>query len=194
MNVLGIAITLGRFVGAGEEIHLDDNGEVITHHWLLPETPEIIWGGLASLLIFWLLFKFAGPTVKKAMAARTQRIQEQLDQASTAKAAATTEAAQIRQAKGDIAAERSRIMAEAEAQAAAVRDDGRARLATELADLESKGHADIAAAGNRVGDELRGEIARLSSAAVDHVVSGSLDDATQQELIESFISRLEAIR
>lgn len=194
MNVLGVAVTLGRMVAAGEEVHVDDDGKVITHHWLLPETPEIIWGGLAALLIFFALAKFAGPMIKKGMAARTERIQDQLDNAAKAKSDAATEAAQIRQAKGDIAAERSRIMADAETQAAAIREDGQARLVTELADLEAKGDADIAAAGNRVGDELRAEIARLSNAAVDHVVTGTLDDSTQQDLIESFISRLEAIR
>lgn len=194
MNVLGVAVTLGRLVAAGEEVHVDDDGKVITHHWLLPETPEIIWGGLAALLIFFALAKFAGPMIKKGMAARTERIQDQLDNAAKAKSDAATEAAQIRQAKGDIAAERSRIMADAETQAAAIREDGQARLVTELADLEAKGDADIAAAGNRVGDELRAEIARLSNAAVDHVVTGTLDDSTQQDLIESFISRLEAIR
>ncbi len=192
MNVLGIAVTAGHFL-AGEEIVVDSQGHVTTHSWILPETAEIIWGGLASLIIFFLLVKFAGPAIKKGMAARTQRIQDQLDGAAQAKAAATAEAAQIRQAKGDIAAERSRIMAEAEAQAAAIRQDSAARLASELADLEAKGHADIAAARGRVGDELRSEIARLSSAAVDHVVSGSLDESTHQDLIEQFISRLEAM-
>ena len=49
-------------------------------------------------------------------------------------------------------------------------------------------------AGNRIGDELRAEIARLSNAAVDHVVTGSLDDSTQQELIESFIARVGAAK
>mgnify|MGYP006331935673 CR=1 FL=1 len=54
--------------------------------------------------------------------------------------------------------------------------------------------ADIASANARVGDELRAEIARLSSAAVDHVVTGSLDEATHQELIESFIANVGAGR
>ncbi len=70
--------------------------------------------------------------------------------------------------------------------------DGRARLAQEVAELEAKAVADIAGAEGRVGDELRAEIASLSAAAVDHVVSGSLDDATHQELIESFIKTVGA--
>ena len=42
-----------------------------THHWLLPETAEIIYGGLASVIVFLGLYKFAGPMVKKSMKDRT---------------------------------------------------------------------------------------------------------------------------
>ena len=192
MNVLGIIATIGRQVAAEEELHFDENGDVVTHHWLLPETAEIIWGGIASLLIFAALIKFAGPQIKKALAARTERIQKELDAAAADQRSASAEAAQIRQAKGDIAAERARILADADAQAAAVIEDGRSRLQQELAEIEAKTLADIAAAQSRTGDELRAEIARLSIAAVDHVVSGSLDDVTQQQLIENFIARVGA--
>lgn len=171
----------------------DDKG-VITHSPILPETAEIIFGGLASVLIFVLLAKFAGPQIKKAMAARTARIQKQLDDAKADRESAAKEATDIRQAKGDISAERNRIMADAETQAASVLTEGRARLATELAELEAKAQTEIAASANRVGDELRAEVARLSVAAVDHVVTGSLDAATHQELIENFISRVGAGR
>ena len=186
MNVLGIIATAGRLMS--EEIVTDSNGDVTTHHWLLPETAEIIYGGLASLIIFYALFKFGGPLVKKSFAARTEKIQKELDAAAADKSAAATEAAGIRAAKGDIAAERARLLSDAETQAAAVLEDGRARLAVEVADVEAKAVTDIASAQGRVGDELRAEIARLSAAAVDHVVTGSLDDATQQELIENFIA------
>ncbi len=189
MNVLGI-YTTARL--AAEEIVTDSDGNVVTHSSFLPETAEIIWGGLASLIIFYALYKFGWPAMKKSFNARTARIQKELDDAAADKASAATEAGDIRQAKGDIAAERARIMAEATAQADAVLADGRARLVTEVAELEARSAAEIEAARGRVGDELRAEISRLSSAAVDHVVSGSLDDATQQELIEHFISRVGA--
>jgi F-type H+-transporting ATPase subunit b len=194
MSVLGIIATTGRIAGRvlEEEITTDADGHVTTHHWLLPETAEIIYGGIASLLIFFALYKFGGPAIKKSFAARTAKIQGEIDAAAADKVAASTEAAGIRSAKGDIAAERARLLSDAESQAAAVLEDGRARLAAEVADVEAKADADIATAHSRVGDELRAEIARLSSAAVDHVVTGSLDDATQQELIENFISRVGA--
>jgi F-type H+-transporting ATPase subunit b len=177
-----------------ESFGIDKNGHVTTSNWLLPGSAELIYGGLASLIIFALLAKFAGPQIKKAMAGRTARIQKELDSAAADKASAAKEAADIRQAKGDIAAERARIEAEAQAQAAAVLTEGRARLASELAELEAKAQAEMAASANRVGEELRAEVARLSVAAVDHVVTGTLDDATHQELIENFIARVGATR
>jgi F-type H+-transporting ATPase subunit b len=186
MNVLGAIIRPMAKCG------VDDAGECVTSSPLLPEAAELIYGGLASLIIFFALYKFAWPQMKKALDARTARIQKELDEADAAESAATTEVVQIRQALGDIEAERARILADADAQAAAVLADGRARIEAEVADLQAKAAADIAAARGRSTDELRGEIARLSSAAVDHVVRGSLDDSTHQELIEGFIARVGA--
>ena len=52
-----------------------------SHHWLYPETGEIIYGGLVSVIVVGALVKFAGPMVKKSFADRTARIQKQLDDA-----------------------------------------------------------------------------------------------------------------
>jgi F-type H+-transporting ATPase subunit b len=192
MNVLGIIAAASRI--AGETVTTDPQHHVVTNNAYVPGTSEIVWGGLASVAVIGLLVWKAGPAAKKFFAARTERIQKELDGAAADQAAAAAEAAGIRQAKGDIAAERSRIMAEAAAQAETIIADGRTRLVAEVAELEARSASDIEAARGRVGDELRAEISRLSSAAVDHVVSGSLDDATHQELIENFISRVGAAK
>lgn len=162
-------------------------------HWLWPADAELIYGSLASILIFAALYKFAGPAVKKAMAARTERIQTELDESAAAKAAAEAEAAGIRQAAGDIDAERQRLFAEADAQAEALLADGRARLEQEVVDLEARAAADIAVTAGRANDELRAEISRLAAVATDRVIAGGvIDDGTQQALIENFIARVGA--
>ena len=165
-----------------------------THHWLLPETAEIIYGGIASLIIFAALYKFALPAAKKGMAARTERIQKELDDAANAKSKATSDATAIRSALGDIAAERSRILADADAQAAAVLQEGRARVAKEVADLEAKADADLAAAQGRSNDELRAEISLLAAKATPIVIQRTLNDQTKNELVESFIANVGAAR
>lgn len=163
-------------------------------HWLLPELPEIIYGGISSLLIFAALWKFAVPQFKKALAARTERIQKELDASAEDLASARTDAANIRTALGDIESERSRMLNEARAQSEAMLADGRTRLTAEIADLEARAQSDLATVAARSGDELRAEIARVSTVAIDSVLPSVLDDATHQSLIENFISKVGASR
>jgi F-type H+-transporting ATPase subunit b len=192
MSVLASASVLAaHLLPASEEVPFDDQGYT-TEHWLFAPTWETIIASTASIIVFGAIYKFAGPTIKKAFSDRTEGIQKQLDDSSAAKAAAEAEAVNIREAKGDIDAERSRLNAEADVQAEALLVDGRERLDAEMAELESRADADIAAAADRSSDELRAEIARYSSAAVEQIASNSLDDAAQQGLIESFITRVGA--
>ena len=193
-----------------------------THHWLWPETAEIIYGGIASVLVFSLLAKVAGPLAKKAFADRTARVQGEMDNAAAALDKATQEAARIRSALGNVDAERSRLFAEADTQAAAVLADGRARIIAryaslaaapsvaaligaelgwdearieaEAADMVAKAEADIAAAAGRVNDELKSEIARLSALAVERVVRSTVDDSARQAMVEDFINKVGAAR
>lgn len=169
-------------------------GGFTTHHWLLPETKEIIYGGLASLVIFTALFKFGAPAAKKALAARSERIGNEIESARKARGAAEADAQRIRAALGDINSERARILAEADAQAATILSEGRARVDAEMADLEAKSLADIANASSRAGDELKAEISRLSSIAVENVVARVVDDRVRQDLVESFITNVGAQR
>lgn len=184
-------LAAGRLLPGAEEIPFDDKGYT-TVNPILPPWKELIPGSLASIIVFGLLYWKAGPIIKKSFTDRTARIQKQLDDAAAAKTAAEAEASRIRQAQGDIDAERGRLYAEADMQAEALLADGRVRLATEIAELEARAESDIASAAGRGNDELRAEIARHSGTAVDAIVRETLDDAAQQELIESFIARVGA--
>lgn len=172
-------------------------GEPLTyesHSWILPETAEIIYGGIASVIVISALVKFAGPMVKKSLNARTERIQADIDNARGTRENAEIEAGRIRTALGDINAERARILAEADVQAAAVISEGRNRVKAEMAETEAKAMSDIANASGRAGDELRAEISRLSSVAIERVIATTVTDNVRQDLIENFISNVGAAR
>ncbi len=184
-------LAAGRLLPGAEEIPFDDKGYT-TINPILPPWKELLPGSLASIIVFSLLYWKAGPIIKQSMKDRTARIQKELDDAAGAKTAAEAEATRIRQAQGDIDSERTRLYAEADAQAEALLADGRVRLAAEIAELEARAAADIVSAAGRGTDELRTEIAKHSGVAVDAIVRDTLDDAAQQELIENFIARVGA--
>ena len=131
--------------------------------------------------------------MKKSFAARTAKIQKELDDAAADKDRQPTEAAGIRQAKGDIAAERARIWPRPTTQAERVLDRRSGSPGHRGRRARGQGRQPTSpppAAASATSCVPRSPGCR--SAAVDHVVSGSLDDATQQELIENFIARVGA--
>jgi len=174
------------------EWDIDDDGFVTAADPILPPIKEIFIGGAATLIVFAAIWKFAGPAIAKGLRDRTARIQGDLDGAAEAQVDADRQAAEIRTALGDIDGERTRLFAEADTQAESILADGRVRLDHEIAELHTRADADIATASSRSGDELRSEIGRFSSASIERVVAETLDDAAQQELIESFIQRVGA--
>jgi F-type H+-transporting ATPase subunit b len=159
---------------------------------IFPPIGEIVLQTIASAIIFGLLFKFAGPAIKKYYADRTIRIQRELDEAAAAKETAVGEAAQIRASLGDIGSEALKLHREAEETAAALLAEGRSRLTAEVAELEARAAAEIASLASRSGDELRGEISRHASRAIDLVVAESITESTHQQLIEDFIAKVGA--
>ncbi len=165
-----------------------------SHHWLFPEIGEIIYGGIASIAIFYVLYRFGWPTAKRSLEARTAKIQKELDDSVSARAQAEADAVNIRKALGDIASERAKMLADADTQVTAILAEGRARIAAEVADVEARAAAELAASRSRLGDELRAEIARLSAAATAAAVRASLDDRMQQELVDGFIAKVGASR
>jgi F-type H+-transporting ATPase subunit b len=159
---------------------------------IFAEAKEVIWGGIAFLIILVLMIKLALPPAKKAMAARTARIQSELDAGEAARSNAQTEAQQIRTALGDIGSERARLLAEADTEAAALLVEGRARLEQDVADLMAKARIDLQTASGRVNEELQSEIARASAEAIERAVTESIDYNTHRRLIDDFIAKVGA--
>jgi F-type H+-transporting ATPase subunit b len=165
-----LSTVAARAIVVRSEFGVDDDGYVTSHNPIFPPTTELLISLAATLVVFGLLYKFAWPAIAKGMKDRTSRIQGELDGA----------------------AERSRLFAEADTQAEALIADGRARLEDEVAEMEARAEADIAAAATRSSDDLRADIARYSADALERMVSTTLDDTVQQELIEGFIARVGA--
>jgi F-type H+-transporting ATPase subunit b len=167
-------------------------GKFEAHHPWWPEGKEILWGGLAFLIVGWILWKFAGPALAKGLRQRSETIGTQLADAAAARSQAQTEAAAITSALGDIATEKARIIEQARSQADTIRTEGLARVEAELAETRARALADIEASKNRAVGEVQAEIAVHALAAAERVVVASLDDARKVALVEEFIAKVGA--
>lgn len=157
---------------------------------LLPEPAEIIWGGLAFLVVFFFMWRLGLPAIKKGMDNRTERIRSDLDAAENQRVEADGILADYRAQLADAKNESARIIEEARQSADALKKDQEARLQTDLADLRSKAAADIDAAKVQAIADLRGEVASLAIGAAEVVVGHNLDQPTQVQLIEDYINQV----
>ena len=153
-----------------------------------PAVPEILWGGIAFLIVLAVLMKFAFPALKKGLKDREEKIRDDLESASRAREEAEAEAAQYRAQIGDARSEGNVIVEEARADAERIRREVVARAESEAADIRERAQEDIRLAQERAVSDLRAQVADLSIGLAEKVVERNLDRDTQIALIESYIN------
>jgi F-type H+-transporting ATPase subunit b len=156
----------------------------------LPHTTELIWGSIAFLLVVALLWWKVGPLAKKAMVGRTERIQSEMDAATKLRTDAEAERDAIREALADSDTEAARIVSEAQETADKLRADILGRIDSDIVALRDRHETELAAARRQAQADLAGEVQRIAATAAERIVETSLDDATHQSLIESYIAQV----
>jgi F-type H+-transporting ATPase subunit b len=157
---------------------------------ILPEPNEILWGGLAFLIVFILLSKFAFPALRKGMEARSAKIEGDLKAAESAKAESDKVLAEYRAQLADAKAESNRIIEEARVQAEAVRKDMLVRAEADAAAVRTKATEDIAAQAERVKADLQTHVKTLSIELAEKVVGSNLDRGANEALVDRYIAEL----
>jgi len=161
---------------------------------ILPATNEIIWGGLAFLILLFVLWKFALPPVRKTMEARTERIRNDLMQAEAARVEAEGVLARYQAQVADSRAEGQRIIEESRQAADALRADLERRAQADIAEIRQRAEADVESSKQQALADVRAEVASLALGAAERVVERSLDRETQLQLIENYINSVGATR
>jgi F-type H+-transporting ATPase subunit b len=182
--VLAHALTLA--VTAAEEVKAKNP--------ILPETKEIVWGGLAFLIVFGLLAWKAWPAIKKALQDREDKIRGDLEQAESIRNQAETELADYQRQLADARNEAGRIIEEARRSAEGVRKDLIARAEADAAEIRAKAQDDIRAASERAMADIQGKVSDLSIELAERIVQQNLDRATQIQLIENYINEVGGTR
>ncbi|MFM8305311.1 MAG: F0F1 ATP synthase subunit B [Actinomycetota bacterium] len=153
-----------------------------------PALPEIIWGGIAFLIVLGVLMKFAFPALKKGLKDREEQIRSDLEAASRAREEAEAESAQYRAGIGDARSEANVIIEDARSDAERIRREVVERAEAEAADIRERAQEDIRLAQERAMSDLRAQVADLSIGLAERVVERNLDRDTQVALIESYIN------
>ena len=158
---------------------------------IVPSMNELVWGSIASVVLFWLAAKYGYPQVKKGMDARSERIRKTLDEAETAKDEARSILDQYRSQLSDAKNESARIIEEARQSADKLRQDLKKQAEAEVAEIKSRAQEDIAAQVERAMGDLRARVADMTIELTEKVVQRNLDRETNLALIERFIDEVD---
>ena len=155
---------------------------------ITPATPELLWGGIAFLIVAVALMKFAFPGIKKALAAREEKIRGDLEGAEAARREAEAEKANYEAQLGDARAQANTIVEEARVAAEQVRRDLIAKAEGDAAEIRTRAQEDARLAAERAMSDLQGRVTDLSIELAEKIVEHNLDRDTQLALVESYIS------
>lgn len=181
---------------ANEEcIHiLEDGGDIDdcqeAPSQILPETNEIIWGGLAFLVLLFVLWKFGLPPIRNMMKQREDRIRGDLERAEEAKTEAEGVLAEYQRQLADARNEAGRIIEEARQSADQLKRDLTARAEADAAQIRERANQDVRLATERATADLQGRMAELTIELAEKIVQRNLDRDTQTALIESYINEV----
>lgn len=185
--MLNLISSVTVVLAATEGEHEEANGAILP-----ADFNEVIWGSLAFFLVAGLLIWKALPAAKKALAARTDRIAGELDDAQRARADAEGALASVRTQLSGADAERTGLIDEARRTAVAIAAEGEARTEREAAQARERATRDIAASQQQAMADLQAMVGGLTLGAAELVVRKNLDDRTHDELIDSYIAGLSA--
>jgi len=157
---------------------------------ILPSVPELVWGSLAFLIVFLLMWKYAFPSVKKGMDARTERIRDSLSTAEQAKTDAQNVLEEYQRQLADARNESNRIIEDARQTAEALRRDLMARAEADAAEVRTRATADIEAAKDRAMEELRSQLTQLTLQLTELVVKRNIDRDANARLVDDYISSI----
>ncbi|MCX7621690.1 MAG: F0F1 ATP synthase subunit B [Acidimicrobiales bacterium] len=169
-------------------------GEDKWYYWLFHDWREMVITAIASIIVFALLAWKAGPAIKGMWNGRIDRIAKEISDAEAARSEAEQAYAEVQANLVNAEAERSRILAEARQTAEAVKRQLVERGEQEASDLRARAVIDIENAKKQAIADLQAEVAALALGAAEAVVRSNLDQATQAQLIDQYISQVGAAR
>jgi F-type H+-transporting ATPase subunit b len=157
---------------------------------LLPETAELIWGVVAFLLLFLLLWRYALPSMNRMLDERRARIQGQLEEAEQIRNEAEELRRQYQQQLREARAQANEIVEQARADADRVREQKVKDADEEAQAIRQRARDDAEAERSRLVQQLRAQVAALSVDLAGRIVHRELDEEQHSTLVDEYIDQL----
>lgn len=151
-------------------------------------TPQLFWLAVTFTVLYWLMKRVALPRVADVVAAREQRIANDLDRAGSLKAEAEEAMQAYEKTQAEARARAAEIVRQAEAAIAKETAARQAQLADDLGRRLKDAESRIAAAKANAMSNLAGVSSEVARAAIERLIGESIAPA-DVERVTSAIAR-----
>ena len=164
------------------------------HNPLLPPVGEIVVGLITFGILLFVLIKFVFPQMEKTFVARREAIEGGIERAEAMQAEAKAALEQYRAQLAEAQAEAAKIRDDARAEGQQIIEELRAQAQAESARIVARGEEQLTASRQQVLNELRGQIGTLAVDLAGRVVGESLaDDARRSGTVDRFLDQLDGM-
>jgi F-type H+-transporting ATPase subunit b len=160
---------------------------------LVPSWTEVIWGGIAFLIVFVALWRVLLPRITKVLQERTDAIEGGIERADRAEKEAARLADQYRAQLEASRHDAARVREESKEEGARIIAQMREQAQAEAARVMQAAQAQIATDRQQAFASLRAEVGTLAVELASRIVGESLaDEARQSRVVDRFLAELEA--
>ena len=168
-----------------------EEGESSNISLVLPHPEELIAGIIAFAIVFFFVWRYAGPTINKTLEARQEAVAGELAGAEKAKVEAESLVSDYKAQLAEAKTDANRIIEEAREAAELMRTDIVAKAEDEASQVLSKARSEAEAEKSRALAEARSQVGEISVELAEKIVGESLDADAHSDLVERYLADLE---
>lgn len=158
---------------------------------VLPETAELIAGIIAFAIVFFVVWRWAMPTINQTLENRQQAVAGELAGAEEAKVEAESLVSDYRSQLAEAKTDANRIVEDAREAAEQMKTDIVNRAEEEASQILSKARTEAESEKSRALAEARAEVGEISVDLAGKIVGESLDSSAHQDLVDRYLADLE---
>ena len=163
------------------------------HSPIIPLWQELVVGGIAFLILCFVLIKFVFPQMEKTFQARVDAIEGGIKRAEAAQAEANELLEQYRAQLSEARTEAARIRDEARADAEGIRQDVLAKAREESERIIAAGRDQLAAQRESIVRDLRSEVGTLAVTMAMRLLDGPVATAPETRLLPPVIVERDSV-
>ena len=161
---------------------------------ITPDPGTVLWTLITFFILAVLLAKFAWKPLLTTLQERERTIRESLEQAQKARAEGEETLRRNQEILSQARRETAAILEQGKREAETLKTEILAQARKEAQDLVEQGKRQVQFEQKQAMEQLRRQVADLAIQAAERLITRSLDDSAQRQLVDDYVRGLTALQ